>query len=212
VPSAESQPRDRAYYREMFSTVLLSLATVASTWSAYQSARWSGAQATHFSDAARTRTQSEGRLSTAAQKTAFDATMFIAFASAFTREDAPLERFLYQRFRPEMKAALDAWLATRPLQNPSAPPTPLAMKEYVVADRREAQQLGAEADHWFEEAKKDNQTADEYVLISVLLTSVMFFAGVGGKTWGRSTTRVLLGLGLATFVVAAALLLHLPVL
>ena len=46
---------------------------------------------------------------------------------------------------PEFKPAVDAWVATRPLKNPAAPPTPFAMPEYTLEARATADRLDAQA-------------------------------------------------------------------
>ena len=63
------------------------------------------------------------------------------------RQDQPRADFYAERFRGEFKPAFDAWLATKPLANPDAPPSPFEMAEYRVALRdRAAQKEVAAAD------------------------------------------------------------------
>jgi len=50
--------------------------------------------------------------------------------------------------------ATEAWLATRPLKNPSAPSSPFVMKEYSLAVEREMQQARQEEAKKFTEARK----------------------------------------------------------
>jgi hypothetical protein len=57
-----------------------------------------------------------------------------------------LSDFLYGRFPPALKTATDAWLATRPLQNPEAPSSPFVMPDYQVSERAEADRWQTEAD------------------------------------------------------------------
>jgi hypothetical protein len=49
-----------------------------------------------------------------------------AYVKAVGEGKPQLVNVLFQRFRPEMQAATEAWLATRPQENPVAPPTPFA--------------------------------------------------------------------------------------
>jgi hypothetical protein len=53
----------------------------------------------------------------AVQLRAFDASMFISFVEAKLQTNDAMETFLAQRFRPEMKHALEAWLKLDPLTN-----------------------------------------------------------------------------------------------
>lgn len=167
---------------------------------------------TRFSEAGTTRTKSEGFANRAAQQASFDAGMFMQYAAALSRKDQKLAHFLYERFRPEMKVALDAWLATNPLQNPNAPASPFVMPEYSLETMRESRQLAETADRKFEEARAANETSDSYVLLTVLFTVVLFFAGVGGKLWSREASLVLFILGIVIFVTATVALIMLPVL
>jgi hypothetical protein len=53
--------------------------------------------------------------------------MFEHYISAISEKNDQLAEFLFRRFRPEMKVAMEAWLATQPLKNPSAPPAPFTV-------------------------------------------------------------------------------------
>src|SRR5437899_3596484 len=90
------------------------------------------------------------------------------------------EDFLYQRFRPEMRKALDAWLKTDPLHNPHAPLTPFQMAEYVQPELLEAQRQQRKAEKMETAARQANQFSDQYVLLTVLLATVLFFGGISG--------------------------------
>lgn len=210
--SSEQKAREPHHRREIASTVLLSLAGVVSTWSAYQAARWNGLQATLFNEASTARTRSESRALAAVEETSFDASMFVQYAAALIEDKQTVAHFLYARFRPEMKIALDAWLATRPLQSAHGPPSPFVMPEYALDETNQARQLARVADEKFASAKAANLTADKYVLLTVLFTTVLFFGGVGSKTSSRGGGRVMLGVGVAIFVVAGVALSTFPLL
>ena len=139
VPLEQQARRDR--WLEILSAVLLSLATVASAWCAYQSARWNGVQALSFSAANGARTESVRMSNAALQLTSIDVGMFVQFAAAYSDENQFLMNFLYERFRPEMKTALDAWMALEPLKNPDAPPSPFAMETYKSAAQDKSDRL-----------------------------------------------------------------------
>jgi hypothetical protein len=63
----------------------------------------------------------------------------------FERNSA-LETVLLQRFRPEMKPAVDAWLKLDPLNDRSAPPSPFRLAEYAQTETAEvARQAGLAA-------------------------------------------------------------------
>lgn len=179
LPADQIARRDR--WLEIVSAILLSLATVASAWCAYQSARWNGVQALSFSAANGARTESVRMSNTALQLTSIDVGMFVQFASAYSEDNQFLYDFLYQRFRPEFKTAVDAWIATQPLKNPEAPSSPFAMEAYQSAAQDESDRLLAVAEQKLDEAEQANQTSDNYVLLTVMFASVLFFGGISTK-------------------------------
>jgi hypothetical protein len=210
LSTSSEELRRRTYRREIYATLLLSLATVGSTWCAYESARWSGRQATRFSEASGARTKSEGAATRAVQLTALDAGMFLQYAAAYADGRVELVRFLHDRFRPEMKVALDAWLATDPLRRAGAPPSPFAMPQYSLEASRLSTQFADKADATFAAARAANVISDKYVLLTVVFTSVLFFASVSQKLWSPMATRILLGMASLLFVGATAAMIVLP--
>ena len=71
---------------------------------------------------------------------------FTQWVDAYAQHQTRLADFYFKRFRPEFKPAVDAWIATKPQQNPNAPLTPFAMPQYQLAARAEANRLEAKAD------------------------------------------------------------------
>jgi hypothetical protein len=196
---------------EIGATLLLAFATVGSAWSAYQSKRWGGVQM--FSMVAANGARSEAvRLSDkASQLTSIDVSMFLQYASAVSSHQQQFADFILQRFRPEMKTAVDAWRATQPLKNPDAPPSPFAMKEYSLSTLQQADQMNQLALQKLNEAKAANTRADDYVLLTVLFASALFFGGIGTKMQLRSLRIVLLSLGVVVFVATAVTLISMPI-
>jgi hypothetical protein len=121
----------------------------------------------------------------------FDAIMFIDYIEAKHVSNADHEKFLYARFRPEMKKAMDAWLKTDPFNNPAAPVGPFKMAEYTQQETYEANRLEDLAAAARNAAQTANVTSDNYVLMTVMFASVMFFGGVGNtfrSLWSRQAS------------------------
>ena len=95
---------------------------------------------------------------------------------------------------------MDAWVATRPLQNADAPLTPFAMPEYRLAAREEAEALEVEAEAFAAQARTNVQRATNYVLCVVLFAAALFFAGMSAKLRTRRLRAVLFAFGLIVFV------------
>jgi len=83
---------------------------------------------------------------------------FIAWTDADRRGERELAAFYKTRFRPEFRTAFDAWIATNPFVDASAPRTPFAMPEYSVAAKHEAEQLDIEAEQAAAEVRRDLAT------------------------------------------------------
>ena len=76
-------------------------------------------------------------------QTEIDVATFTQWVNAYAQEQTELADFYFKRFREEFRPAVDAWVATTPLENPDAPLTPFAMPQYKVAARTEADRLDA---------------------------------------------------------------------
>ena len=220
----ESASGSMARKLELVATVILAFATVLTAWSAFQSAKWSGVQAINFTAASSARTESVRASGLANTQRAVDVDTFVAWVSAVSAErraepsDEPWQPeagtesgFLYERFRDEFKPAVEAWLETRPLDDPDAPPTPFAMPEYQLAADAEADRLVQEAEDLRAAALESNQRSDNYVLLTVLFASVLLFAGVSTKLDGRRAQQVMLVLALVFLLGAGGTLLTFPI-
>ena len=184
---------------ELFVTILLAIATVATAWSSYQSARWSGVQTINFSRANAARVASTAQSTLAGQQTQLDVATFIAWTDAYAAKDTTLRDFYSKRFRAEFKPAVDAWLATKPLKNPAAPLTPFAMPQYHLAAQDKSRALTRTAEAATATAKVDNQRSDNYVLAVVLFASALFFAGISTKLDAVRLRISIVALGYALF-------------
>ena len=120
--SAAGSHRDRV---EVIATVLLAVATVATAWSGYQSTRWNGEQAKAGGRANALRIESAKAAGLANTQTSIDVATFTQWTDAYALHQTELADFYFRRFRAEFRPAVDAWVATKPLKNPSAPLTPV---------------------------------------------------------------------------------------
>ncbi len=197
-PAAPPPRHERRH--ELLVTVLLAIATVATAWSSYQSARWSGVQTIHFSKANAARVDSTKFSTRADQQVQLDVSTFLAWTGAYANKEKRLSDFYFKRFRPEFKPAVQAWVATRPLKNPGAPLTPFVMPQYHLAARDHSAALDRRAAASTAEAKVDNQRSDNYVLAVVLFASSLFFAGISTKLERPRYRNVIVALGYVLFI------------
>lgn len=203
--------RPRRDWLEIGATVLLAFAAVATAWSSYQAARWNGEQAKAASAANKARIQAARASGRANAETQVDVATFSQWVDAYARKESFLADFYFKRFRREFKPAVNAWLATKPLRNPSAPLTPFAMPEYRLASTAEAERLDTRAEELAAQVRRNIQRSTNYVLGVVLFAVALFFAGMSTKLNAPATRRALLVMGWVVFTGAAAWIAASPV-
>ena len=200
---------NRTDWIELAATVLLSLATIAAAWSAYQATRWSGEQAENYSAAAARRTEATQQNGIFSGQVVIDVVAWITYLEHVQAGDERGAAFLKDRFRNEFSPAFEAWLALVPTgQIP--PGTPFDLPEYQPEARRMASELNAAADELASLARTANQISDNFVLITVIMASVLFFSGVGTKVRSRGVRLFMLCAGLVLFVGGVWFMLSLP--
>jgi hypothetical protein len=196
---------------ERVAAILLASAALATAWSSYQASRWTGEQAKAFAVANAARVESTKAANLANAQTEVDVSVFTQWVDAQIHGDELLASFYRQRFRTEFMPAFDAWIATDPFDDPSAPPTPFAMPEYVLGAQQEADELEAAADAGASEARENVQRATNYVLGVVLFATALFFAGISTKLDSVSLRKAVLLLGALVFVLSAGWIATFPV-
>jgi hypothetical protein len=206
--TAEATPSERGL--ELFATVLLTLATVATAWAAYQAREWTGEQSEGYSRANATRIDVNRTSALASRQVQIDVATFIQWIDAHAQQRAPLAAFYAARFRDEFEPAFTAWLATKPFTNSAAPRTPFVMPQYRLQAAARADRLESVATAASQRAKDANKHADNYMLAVVLFASSLFFAGLSTKLGTRNARITLLALGWMVFLGAVIWIATLP--
>jgi len=205
------EPTKRKPWFELACAIVLALATTASAWCAYQSKLWGGAQMARANAAAKAGREGAVNSLAAVQARTFDASMFITYMQARIETNTALEAFLAQRFRPEMKTAVEAWLKLDPLHNSAAPPSPFVMAEYAQKETAEVarqEELSAKA---MAAAREAREYSDDYVLLTVVFASVLFFGGIARAFDSRPLRAVLAALAVLLFLGTLVALTTLPI-
>jgi hypothetical protein len=196
---------------EVVAALVLSIATTASAWCAYQSKLWGGAQASRAGAGAQATREIAVKTIAAVNLRAFDASMFIAYAQAHFESNRSAEAFLKQRFRPDFKPAVDAWLKLDGFNNPSAPPSPLQMTEYVQKELDEVARQQTIAEDAGRRTRDARRYSDGYVLLTVLFASVLFFGGISRAFQAPRLSTALSLLSLTLFLITLYAMSTLPV-
>jgi hypothetical protein len=196
---------------EFFGALILSAATVATAWCAYQAALWSGDESKFYFEASAAQVDSAQLENKALQRVGFHIGLFVEFAAAQSQDDQKLADFLYRRFPPELETATKAWLATDPLNNPDAPRSPFDMPEYRLPEQDAAEQKDQLAVKKFAKAAEADEHADNYVLLTVIFAMVLFFSGISGKFQWRVIDGAVLGLAVIVLLGGLVGLVQMPV-
>jgi hypothetical protein len=188
---------------EIAAAALLALATIMSAFSAYQASRWSGIETEHYQSADSKLSDSVQLSDRANQEIAVDIEMLSNYLNATALGEAELAQvYATTAVSDEMKAALAAWLAAKAANKPDLPRTPVSMPEYKNKHMEESRALRLSANKETSLARSATHHSNNYILLTVLFASVLFFAGISTKFNGKGVKVAMLGLGMFIFVVA----------
>lgn len=165
----------------MITVIVLAIAALATAWSGYQASLWDGIQSSNYTQASGARTNAAQQRIEANQFRLADLTVFENYIDATLEGNDEVADFYFSRFRDEFQVAFDAWMALDPLNNPEAPPSPMAMEEYRLAPDAEAHELEARADELFADGEEANNVSDIYTLTTLLFAAGLFFAAIAER-------------------------------
>lgn len=179
MPLQSSETPDRqSPWLEIVAAVVLSIASLMTTWSTYQAAQWSRDQAAAASAAIEVLLESARLSSLGGQATLIDVVTFTSWVQAFSAGDQRAADFYRERFRDEFQPAFEAWGASDPLGNPEAPPSPFALPEYAPARTQEAAELREEAARLQLKAQTASSNVAYYNRNTLFLASALFFVAL----------------------------------
>jgi hypothetical protein len=190
--------------------LLLSIVTIVAAWSGYSAAKWGTESSLNLAKATATRTKANRAFQQALTLRTADASTFNAWFTAHVSGDVEAARVARKRFRPQYRVAFDAWLATHPFTNVSAPSSPQLMPQYKPTGEAASKRLDAAADDYYAEGQHAAETSDDYIRVTVILASVLFLVGISTHFPIRGVRYGLIGLGAALLVFAAIQILELP--
>ena len=196
---------------EFVAVLMIALTAVLTAWTAFESSKWGGVMSIEFSQAGATRTESVRASNVANRQTVVDVSLFTSYAEAVANENTLLADFLSDRFPERLGIAVDAWLATEPLQNPDAPATPFDMPEYVLEASEQADQLEVEAAAASQRAREANQRSDNYTVTTVFLATVLLLSALSSKVDNSRLQIALLMIAGVIFVSIGVVVAQFPV-
>ncbi len=212
VPGAPMLTAEDRWERKIDTAVVITLAVASllAAWGGYQAGIWSSEKTTAITEAEIKQIDATRATTVGYQEMQIDIAMELNWLRAMHDKNTDLAAFYESRFSPHLARAFDAWQATDPLTNADAPPDPFSMPEYQVPQLQAAAELDEAAHLAFVEAESAGATGDAYVLATLLLAVVLFFAGVSTKIGWRPAQLALLGLSLLLLLYCVRTLGALP--
>jgi hypothetical protein len=171
--------RTRVEWTEIANAVVIALAGLLISYATYQAALWGGEEELAFTSANVKHTESVQQAMLAAAREAMGVQIFVHWFDAAGRHETDLANKYAARFPPALRPAFDAWIALRPFENPGAPPSPFSMPQYRIPEMTQAGALQQQADAAFRRGQKAKHVADTYGQAATILSTALFFAGIG---------------------------------
>jgi len=184
--------------------VVMSVASLAAAWCGYQATNWNNEQSERYSQASSTRVESVRQSSIANAQLAVEVLLFNSWAEAYVRGDTALMTFYRNRMIPEVQTALDDWIATDPINNPSAPAEPFSMDGFQLSSQAAAIAMGQEAEELLNQGQDASHNASLYVVHTVMLALVLFLSGLATKFGWRPAQATAAGLSVVLLLVILA--------
>ena len=181
-----SQPSRIEFTIEILEAVILALVALATAWSGFQAAQWDGHQAELYGEANLLSVNAVSLNTSDGQDHLYNTNVLNAWLNANMQGQKEIAQFYERRFLNEYKIAFDAWIKTDPINNSNAPPGPTYVPGYRSSKMKDASNLSREALSKFNQGTKARATADEYVLNTVFLETVLVLAAMSQRFHIRS--------------------------
>jgi hypothetical protein len=166
---------------EIGEAILLALVAIATAWSGYQTGKWDGRQASLYSLSSRYRVEADTANTLSGQQRLYDTNTFGFWLNAKAQGNEADAELFERRFRPEYRAAFNAWVALDPFNNPKAPPGPIFMPQYKNAQSELAKAKDRRASEAFEAGTHAREEGDRYLRNTVLLATVLFLTALAQR-------------------------------
>ena len=207
-PERSRQPNNRL--SEMLAVLLLGIATIGTAWCGYQASRWNQEQGDISREGSDLRIEANRQFGLATQAIVYDANLVAQYAKAVVDGDTDLQQFFRTTlFRPAFLPVLERWEAA--IKAGETPPNLLEDSDYVGGQLADYEATQSRAEAKDVEAKEAGMNGDDYVLVTVLLASALFFAGVTTSFKMQMARLMLIGLAAVLIAYCLSRIVTLPV-
>ncbi len=199
---------------EPATAVLLSFAGLASGWASYQASLWGGTQASNYAVATSTMTQASALEIIDGQRSGADIALFMSWMEAAAAGDDKRMKFYEKRFTPAFRTTFDPWRAKFPADIRAGElraDVPGGLPTIVHTEGRRAAELRRAADAALAAGEIANGHSDYYVASTVILSIVLFLAGISASLNRARIRAGVVALAAVLCVIATGLIATLPV-
>lgn len=190
--------------------LLLGIGSVATAWCGIEASRWNGEEERESRDAGIARTDSSQSFALGTQKFAYDANMVTQYARAIVDGDDQLRQFLRDNLvRPEFEPVLDSWETAIRAGDQSF--SLFTDDDYLDTLFADSTATAAESEAALARSDEASDNGDDYLLMTLLTATALFFAGVTTSFTSRPARLALLAIAATIITIAAARLIDLPV-
>ena len=178
APPEDAREHDRTL--SIVEAILLAIVALLAAYTGFASAKWGTESSVRLAGASAARTEANRAALDAQDTKNFDSTTFNAWFSAYVAGNTSAQSVAVRRFRPAFRVAFDAWMATKPLTNTSAPPGPTYMPEYRQPQLAQAAALDRKASAEYALGVTAGSNSDNYVRDTIYLATILFLIGISG--------------------------------
>lgn len=194
---------------ERYSALMISLATIATAWCAFQASVWSGVQTFQLAEANAMNRSAVFLHSEANQERLLEAQLLFHLANAYYGGNDRLTRF-YLTWFPEVEySAIVSLLDT--VAHLDSFSLFLFSDSLIRTDEQARREYIAMSEERHAMAADANHTSDLYIFITVLFASSLFFSGMATKFEYEAVQRYFLLAGTGLVLVALVLILRMPI-
>ena len=205
------RPDPKKRWFEPVTAILMAVSSLSTAWCSYQSSRWSGQSSALETSADKLERQAGVLFLEAQQIESVQVKAFFEVVNARLGGNDKTAKFYADRFGAELKPAYEKWIALNPFENPAAPPHPFVPALYTPRFQKEISEARAQAALDDAQSNVTGNYASGYLSITVILASVLFFAGTMGKFDQRHVRWGSLVFALVLFAYAIVRMIMLPV-
>ena len=212
MPDQPSDPKNaKRVWFEPVTAILMAVASLSTAWCSYQSSLWSGKSSGLETQADKLQKHATELHISDQQLESMQVRAVMEVVDATLAGNEKVARFYTDRFGGALKPAFEKWMALKPFENPDAPPHPFVPALYTPVHQQEIHDALAGAALAEAQANTTGHTAATYLSNTVILATVLFFAGTVGKFTQRHVRWGALTFAIVLFGYALVRMLMLPV-